>query len=57
MSFISTLPNLLAPAALILLSLVTAYVFRFGLPKTGIFFDYLLFAGITLLALVAGGAL
>ena len=54
---IERIPVVVAPVVLMIFSLVSAYVFRFGLPRTGINFDYVLFALATVIALVAGGAI
>jgi len=51
------LPIVVAPLALVLLTLVTAYVFKIGVAKTGIAFDYVLFVLFIVIALVAGGVL
>ena len=51
------LPLLVAPGVLVVFTLVTAYVLKFGLPRTGINFDYILFALVVIVSLVVGGAL
>lgn len=51
------LPVVVAPFVLIIFSMVSAFVFRFGLPKTGIHFDYMVFAIVVIIALVLGGAI
>lgn len=51
------LPLIVAPVVLALFSLVSAYVFKFGLRRTGISFDYILFAIYVVIALVLGGAI
>lgn len=51
------LPVLIAPFILFFFSLITAYVFRFGRPKSGIHFDYILFVLVVIVALVLGGAI
>jgi len=51
------LPVLLAPGVLIIFSLISAYVFKFSLPRTGIVFDYMVFTVYILIALVLGGAI
>ena len=56
-SLLMYLPSVGVIAALVLFSLVSAYVFRFGLPKTGIYFDYILFALFTVAALLLGGVI
>lgn len=49
------LPLVVAPFVLFLFSLVSAYVFKFGLPKTGINFDYILFTSFVVIACLLGG--
>ncbi len=51
------LPIFVAPLVLVLLDLVTAYVFKIGVAKTGIAFDYILFVLFIVIALVAGGVI
>ena len=51
------LPLVVAPVVLALFSLVSAYVFKFGLRGTGISFDYILFALYVIVALILGGAI
>ena len=51
------LPLLVAPAMLMVFSLVSAYVLKFGVSRTGISFDYVLFSIYVILALVLGGAI
>lgn len=50
------LPIVVSPVVLFLFSLVSAYVFKFGIRNTGIHFDYVIFSIITVAALVLGGA-
>lgn len=49
------LPFVVAPFVLFLFSLVSAYVLKFGLPKTGINFDYILFTFFVVIACLLGG--
>lgn len=51
------LPLIVAPVVLFVFTLVTAYVFKFGLPRTGIHFDFVLLAIVVVVSLVIGGAL
>lgn len=51
------LPLFVAPAVLVLFSIVSAYVLKFGIRRTGIHFDYILFAIFVVLALMLGGAI
>lgn len=46
-----------APFVLMLFGFVTAYIFKFGLPKTGINGDYLLLAFYIVVACIVGGAI
>lgn len=57
MSIAKIVPVIVAPLAMILLSVVTAYVAKIGKPHTGIYFDYVIFVLVIAMALVAGGAL
>lgn len=51
------LPVVIAPVVLIIFSLISAYVFKFGLKHTGINTDYILFSIFVVIALVLGGAI
>lgn len=51
------LPMVVAPFVLMLFGFVTAYIFKFGLPKTGINGDYLLLAFYIVVACIVGGAI
>lgn len=51
------LPMVVAPFVLMLFGFITAYVFKFGLPKTGINGDYLLLAFYIVAACIVGGAI
>ena len=57
MSALHYAPAVLAPIILMLWSAVTAYVLCFGLPNTGIHFDYILFTLCVLGAVLFGGAI
>lgn len=50
------MPMVVAPIVLMIFGFVTAYVFKFGLPKTGINGDYLLLAFYVIVACIVGGA-
>lgn len=50
------LPMVIAPFALFIFSLVSAYVLKFGLRRTGISADYVVFGLFVTLAVVLGGA-
>lgn len=54
---LSIIPIIVAPFVLIIFSLVTAYVFKFGIPKTNIIPDYLSFALAVVAGLLLGGAI
>ena len=56
-SILQSLPMFVAPFILVIFSMVSAYVFRFGLPRTGIHFDYILFVIVVVVALAIGGAI
>ena len=51
------LPVFIAPVILCVFSFVSAYVFRFGLPRTGIYSDYIIFAIVVAITLASGGAI
>lgn len=51
------LPMVVAPFVLMLFGFVTAYIFKFGLPKTGINGDYFLLAFYIVVACIVGGAI
>lgn len=57
MRILDYLPLIVAPVILFLFSLVSAYVFKFGLRNTGIHFDYVIFSLIMIAALALGGAI
>ena len=57
MSTLSFVPLILVPLVLAVFSMVSAYVFKFGLPKTGIYFDYVLFTLVLIAAMLVGGAI
>lgn len=46
-----------APAMLVVFTLVTAYVFRFNVPKSGLSFDYFLFTLLLVITMYIGGAI
>lgn len=50
-------PMVVAPIVLMLFSMVSAYVFKFGKSRTGINQDYLLFAFYVIVACYIGGAI
>lgn len=50
-------PIVIAPFVIILFSLISAYVFRFRLPRGGLGFDYIIFSIVVILALRIGGAI
>lgn len=50
-------PLFVAPFLLAIFSLISAYVLRFRLPKSGLGFDYMIFTVILVLALKIGGAI
>ena len=50
-------PIVIAPFVIILFSLISAYVFRFRLPRGGLGFDYIIFSVVVILALRIGGAI
>lgn len=54
-AILDILSVLIAPLALMIWSLVSAYVFRLGLRGSGIGFDYFIFTLIVIGALVVGG--
>ena len=54
---LSIIPIIVAPFVLIIFSLVTAYVLKFGIPKTNIIPDYLSFALAVVAGLLLGGAI
>ena len=54
---VGMLPLVVAPFVLIIFSLVTAYVFKFGMPKTNIIPDYLAFVLAVVAGLFLGGAI
>lgn len=51
------LPFFVAPIVWFLFSLISAYVFKFGVRRTGIHFDYVLFAIVVIIASVLGGVI
>ena len=51
------LPLLVAPIVLFIFTLVSAYVLKFRIPKSGLGFDYIVFTLIILAGLVLGGAI
>lgn len=55
-TIIQYLPLVVAPVVLALFSFISAYVFKFGLPRTGINQDYVLFVIFVVLACIFGGA-
>lgn len=50
-------PLFVAPLVLLMFSLVSAYVLKFNLPKSGLSFDYIVFTLLIAVALIAGGAI
>lgn len=56
-ALLESIPLVIAPFALVLLNLVSAYVLKLGRKHTGIYFDYVLLAIFVILALVIGGAI
>lgn len=46
-----------APLILCIFGFVSAYVLKFGLPRTGIYFDYILLTVVIVLICIWGGAL
>lgn len=55
--FLDLLPLVVAPFVLVIFSLVSAYIFKFGLPRTNILPDYMVFTIFIVLGLVLGGAI
>lgn len=56
-SFLSMIPMFVTPFILALFTFISAYVFRFGMSKSGIHFDYILFSIYVIAACVLGGAI
>lgn len=54
---INNLPLFVAPFVLFMFSLITAYVWKFKMPKGGLGFDYVIFTVVIVFGLIAGGAL
>lgn len=54
---ISFLPVVVAPFILLVWTLVTAYVYKFGMRGSGIGLDYIIFTILVVVALLRGGAL
>lgn len=54
---IRILSFIIAPCILVLFSVVSAYVFKFGLSRTGIIPDYIVFSLFVVIALLAGGVI
>ena len=46
-----------APAMLGVFSLITAYVVRFNVPRSGLAFDYFLFTCMLVITMLLGGAI
>lgn len=56
-SILEFLPLIVAPLILLVWSLVSAYVLKFGLRGSGIGMDYIILTALVALALVFGGAI
>lgn len=56
-TIITYAPLFVAPFVLFLFSLISAFVFRFRLPKGGLGFDYVIFALVVILGLKLGGVI
>lgn len=54
---LAILPLFVAPLVLFIFTLVSAYVFRFRVAKSGLGFDYVIFSFIIILGLWIGGAI
>lgn len=54
---LARLPLIIAVGGLVLFSMITAYVMKFGVRNSGIRFDYFLFALYIVVALVLGKAI
>lgn len=54
---LGVLPFIIAPCVLAIFSIVSAYVFRFGMPHTGIIPDYVVFSLFVILAALLGGVI
>lgn len=55
--FLNSLPLFVAPFILAMYSLVSAYVFKFSIPRSGISFDYIVFTVVVVVSLAIGGAI
>lgn len=57
LELIQKLPILIAPVILMLFSMITAYVLKFNIKRSGLGFDYIVFSVLVLVCLYMGGVI
>lgn len=57
LELIQKLPILIAPVILMLFTMITAYVLKFNIKRSGLGFDYIVFSVLVLVCLYMGGVI
>lgn len=57
LELIQKLPILIAPVILMMFTMITAYVLKFNIKRSGLGFDYIVFSVLVLVCLYVGGVI